>query len=166
MAQETVPGSVEYDDNLRITATPSASNPLSVAALTGATAKDLTYSFTPDGFDFPKSETEIEDPRLTLAESGSRPGRMKTGPITVKYVYGTGSDVARTMLTKGATVNLTIRDSIANATAWTTGQKVDKVQVVCGRQRKDPPTADGLQTITQTLYVVSGSYAEDQTLVA
>lgn len=166
MTQEATPGSVAYDDNLRITLTPSASDPLSAAILNGGTAKDLTYSFTPDGWNFPKAETEIPDPRLTLLDSGSVPGRTKFGPIEVKYVFGSGADVAKAALVQGTIVNITLRDSLPNATAWTAAQTASEVvKVRCGRQRRDSATADGLQTISQTLYVVSGSYQADETIV-
>ena len=164
MALETIPGSVQTLENLLITGTPAADNPLSVADLTAGTAKALTYSMTPDGFQFPTAQTEIADPRLTAAQEGSLPGREKVGPIEVTYVYGTGADVAKAFLTPGTTVNLTIRDSISNATVPTIGQDADVVQVRCGRQRK--VRSGDLQTIQQTLFVVTGSYKQDQVLVA
>lgn len=166
MAQEAVPGSVETMDNLRIAIVPDGSNALSVAILGGGTVKDLTYSLTPDGWAFPRTETEIADPRLTLKQEGSRPGREKLGPITVKYVYGDAGDVAKAALIRGTKFTLVYRDAVPNATAWTTGQKVDTIKVVCGAQRKLTPAADGTFQTEQTLYVVAGGLAESQTLVA
>lgn len=164
MALETIPGSVQTLENLLIIGTPTADNPLSVADLTDTTAKSLTYSFTPDGWSFPITQAEIEDARLTAGQVGSVPGRAKYGPIEVTYVHGSGSDVAKAFLTPGTTVNLTIRDSVSNATAPTAAQKADTVKVVCGKFRK--VYSGDLQTIQQTLYVVTGSYAEGGTLVA
>ena len=164
MALETIPGSVQTLENLLIIGTPTAANPLSVAALVGGTAKSLTYSLTPDGWDFPITESEIEDARLTAASVGSVMGRTKYGPINVTYVHGSGSDVAKAFLTPGTTVNLTIRDSISNATVPTIAQKADTVKVTCGKFRK--VYSGDLQVIQQTLYVVAGSYVEGGTLVA
>lgn len=164
MALEPIPGSVQTLENLLIIGTPDADNPLSVADLTDTTAKSITYSVTPDGWSFPISEATIEDARLTAAQVGSLPGRTTYGPIEITYVHGTGSDVAKTFLTPGTTVNLTIRDSISNATAPTIGQKADTVKVVCGKFRK--VYSGDLQTIQQTLYVKTGSYVEGGTLVA
>lgn len=164
MALETIPGSVPTLENLLIIGTPTADNPLSVAALTAGTAKSLTYSLTPDGWNFPISSATIEDARLTAAQVGQAEGRTTYGPIEVTYVHGSGSDVAKAFLTPGTTVNLTIRDSISNATAPTVAQKADTVKVKCGKFRK--VYSGDLQTIQQTLYVVAGSYAEGGTLVA
>ena len=163
MAAETIPGSVQTLENLLIIGTPDADNPLSVADLTDSTAKSLTYSFTPDGFNFPHTQAEIEDPRLTAGQVGSLPGRAKDGPIEVTYVHGSGSDVAKTFLAPGTTVNLTIRDSLPNSTAPATGQKADTVKVKCGKQRR--VYSGDIQTIQQTLYVVAGSYVPEGTLV-
>ena len=164
MALETIPGSVQTLENLLIIGTPDADNPLSVADLIDSTAKSLTYSFTPDGWNFPIAQTEIEDPRLTAGQVGSKAGRTKYGPIEVTYVHGSGSDVAKAFLTPGTKVNLTIRDSISNATAPTVAQKADTVKVTCGKFRK--VYSGDLQTIQQTLYVESGTYVEGGTLVA
>lgn len=165
MAQEAVPGSVETMDNLRIAIVPDGSNALSVAVLVAGTTKDLTYSLTPDGWAFPRTETEIPDPRLTLKTEGSRPGREKLGPIVLKYVYGDAADVAKAALVRGTKFTLVYRDAIANATAWTIGQKVDTIKIVCGAQRKLPPAADGTFQIEQTIYVVAGGLVEGATLV-
>lgn len=164
MAQETTPGSVATLDNLRICFVPTGSNALSAAILNGGTAKLLTYSLQPDGWDFPIAETEIPDERLTLSNGGSKPGKSKFGPITLKYVYGSGSDVARLALTQGVTGSIVIRDSLANATDFAAAQKVDKLTVVAGKQRKE--YSGDLQFITQFLYVDAGSYLPDQTLAA
>lgn len=165
MTKENVPGSVETTDNLRIAFVPTG-NPLSVANLNASTTKLITYSLTPDGWSFPQTETEITDERLTLGDGGSRPGRGKNGPIAVKYVYGTVADVAKAALAAGVEGTIVYRDVLGNEVDWATGQKVDLIEITCGRQRKDPPPADGLYTTSQVLYVKAGGYKQDQTLVA
>lgn len=165
MTKETVPGSVETTDNLRIAFVPTG-NALSVENLEETTTKDITYSLTPDGWAFPQTETEVTDERLTLGDGGSRPGRGKNGPITLKYVYGDVGDVAKIALAAGVSGTLVYRDVIGNEVPWTIGQKVDTIEIVCGRQRKDAPAADGLFTTSQTIYVKAGGYKAAQTLVA
>lgn len=167
MTQEAVPESVETMDNLRIAIVPDGElDPKSVADLGDSTVKDLTYSLTPDGWAFPRTETEITDRRLTLAQEGSRPGREKIGPIVLRYVYGSDSDVARAALAKGTEGTLVYRDAVPNATAWTLGQKVDLIKFKAGAQRKLPPAADGTFQIEQTIYVKAGGLTEGATLVA
>ncbi|TAJ46359.1 MAG: hypothetical protein EPO52_17655 [Herbiconiux sp.] len=166
MTTETVPGAVQTTDNLRITFVPDGSNALSVAILNGGTSKLITYSLTPDGWAFPITETEVNDPRLTLGVQGSVPGTAKYGPIAVKYVYGSAADVAKAALTPGVKGKLVYRDILPNATDYAIGQKVDVISIIAGRQRKDPAAADGLFTTSQTIYVVAGGFTPDQTLVA
>lgn len=167
MTQEAVPESIETMDNLRIAFVPDGElDPLSVADLADAAVKDITYSLTPDGWNFPRTETEIPDPRLTLKQEGSRPGREKLGPIVLKYVYGSDADVAKAALTSGVKGTFVYRDAIPNATAWTLGQKVDTIRVKAGAQRKLPPAADGTFQVEQTIYVVAGGLTEGATLGA
>ena len=154
MALENVPGSVASDGNLRIAFVPSGSNAKSVAILNAAPVKDLTYSFTPDGFTRTITENTVEDARLTLKQILSRPG-TKTETVEVKYVYGAAVDIAAVALTEGVTGSLTCRYVTPNATVWTSGQKVDVLAFVAGAQRKDAPTANGLFTISQTLYLTA-----------
>lgn len=151
MAAETVPGSVSTPGNLRIAFVPSG-NALSVAILIGATTKDLTYSFTPSGFNRGITQDSIDDPRLTLTQKLSRPG-VTTETLEVQYVYGSGADVAAVALAEGTTGFVVARYAVANSLAWTVGQKVDQLAIQCGHPRKDPPADNGVWTITQTLYI-------------
>lgn len=167
MTQEATPGSVQTTGNLRIAFVPAGTgNPLSKAVLDATTTKDITYSLTPDGWAFPIAETEIPDERLTNPLVGSRPGKSKYGPIGLKYVYGTASDVAKAALAYGVEGTIVYRDTVPNETDWTaTTQKVDTIEIVAGRQRKDPPPSDGLFTTSQNLMVKAGGYKTAQTLV-
>lgn len=152
MAAETVPLSVSTPATLRIAFVPGGSDPLSVAILGGATTKDLTYSLTPSGFNRTTTQAVISDPRLTLNQDLSRPG-IVTETLEVQYVYGDTNDVAKEALAEGTTGFVVARYAVPNATAWTVAQEVDSIPVVAGVQRKDAPTANGVWTITQTLYV-------------
>jgi hypothetical protein len=164
MTQEAVPLSVNNDDFLRVFFVPSGTNPLSVAALAASTAKGLTYSLTPDGWNPTTNEADVEDPRLSLLQDLSRPGKVTKG-LSIQYVYGDTNDVARTVCTPYLTGYLVYRDSIPNATEWATGQKVDVWPIKFGKQVKDPRPANGRQTITQKCYL-TGIVQEDQLLVA
>jgi hypothetical protein len=166
MTTETVPGSVQTTDNLRIAYVPPGSNAHSLAVLQANTTKLVTYALTPDGWDFPKAETETEDKRLTLGLTGSRPGKQKLGPIQLKYVFGSLSDIITALFVRGLEGTLVYRDILPNDAEWALGQKVDEIDIVCGRQRKDNPAEDGLFLKSQTLYVQAGGFREGLTIVA
>lgn len=164
MAAEPTPLSVASDGNLRVAVVPSGSNPLSAAILTGGTTKLITYSLTPDGWNRAVTENTVDDPRLSLKQTFSRPG-TSSETLEMKYVFGDTNDVAKPALTEGLQVFLVDRRSLPNATEWAVGQKVDVLTVVLGKQRKDAPAANGIQTITQTAFVVSATQF-DAALVA
>jgi hypothetical protein len=164
MALEATPLSVASDGNLRVAVVPSGANALSVAILTGGTTKLITYSLTPDGFNRGVTENTVDDPRLSLKQTFSRPG-TSTETLELKYVFGDTNDVAKPALTEGLSVQIVDRRSIDNAVDWTIGQKVDVLTVILGKQRKDAPAANGIQTITQTAFVISAT-KYDQALIA
>lgn len=164
MALETPPASASSTGNWLITYVPTGSNALSVAALIGGTAKPLTYSFTPDGFNWSITEESVPDPRLTMAVTLSQPG-TSTEVLEVKYVASADAASAQSILTAGSTGKLNVRRAVANATVATVGQKADVITYVAGRQRPDAPTANGLDTISQTLYITAPT-VQAGTLVA
>lgn len=153
MAADPVPASNPSTGFWKVIYIPSG-NPLSVAILTGGTAKPLTYGFTPDGFNWSITEESVPDPRLTLAVVLSQPG-SSTDSLEVKYVDSTDATSAAMILTQGVSGFLNVRRGIANATIPTIGQTADTLQFTAGRQRPDPPVANGLDTISQTLYITA-----------
>jgi hypothetical protein len=161
MALEATPASVATDGNLRITFVDDASNPLSVAALNGG--DDITYSLTPSGFTHGITENNIDDPRLTLKQIFNRPG-TSTETLALQYIWGDADDVAYNVLAEGTKGFLVVRYATPNATSYTTGQKVDVITILAGKQRRDAPTANGLFTISQNLYITDVT-KNDQTLV-
>jgi len=168
VALETTPPSQQSDGFFRLTFVPSGNN-LSVAILAGGTAKDITYSLTPSGWNRNQTENVISDGRLTNVQVLNRPGTF-TEQITIQYVItdGSATDIAYTAfggangLVSGF---LTARYGVANATAWTIGQKVDSFTFTSGKALRDAPTANGLQTVTQVLYITAPTL-KDQALVA
>lgn len=149
MAAELVPLSVNSDGNLRITAVAWADDAKSVADL--ATGDDLTYSLKT--FNRTTTETEVADPRLTLRTDLSKRGKNKE-TIEVQGIFGDTGDVAYDVCAPGTKLNVAVRYSIDNATAWTAAQVADILHIECGARRKDAPVENGVQTYTQTWYVI------------
>lgn len=165
MGLETTPSSVASDGNLRVTYVPATSNPKSVAVLNGATAKPLTYSLTPGGLNRTSTEETINDERLAMRQLLTRAGTTTEG-LELEYVYGDALDIARAALAKGITGFIVIRYSLANEIDYAVGQKdVDIVPIQAGKQRRNPPVRNGVQTMKQTFFV-TGIVEENVTLVA
>lgn len=159
MALEATPPSQQSDGFLRIGFVPTGNN-LSVAILTGGTEKDLTYSFTPDGFNRQYTENQVDDPRLTNVQILNRPGTF-TEKIDLRYVCTdlSATDIAYTAL-GGAGLGqvtgfLSVRYGVANSVAWTIAQKVDSITFISGKPRREAPTANGLFIMAQTLYLTA-----------
>lgn len=148
-----VPQSSQSDGRWKIAQLPkSATNPLSVAALKGATAKDLTYSFTPDGFNLSRTQATVNDPRLTLVQILSRPGKV-TETLELKYVASEDANSADQVLTDGLEGSFVIRRGTDNAADWAVGQKVDVITFVLGVRRPDAPVENGVDTVSRTAYI-------------
>lgn len=154
MALDPTPASSQSDGRWKINDTPTGSNALSAAILNGGTSKSLTYSFTPDGFNYAVSQATVTDARLTLDTDLTRPGK-KSETLELKYVASADADSAAVLFVEGKTGQLTIRRGVANATIWTTGQKADVITYVLGAQRPDAPTENGVDTISQTAYITA-----------
>jgi hypothetical protein len=162
MALEAPPASVATDGNLRITFVDDASNPLSVAALNSG--DDITYSLTPSGVharhhgeQHRRPQADVEADLQPARHPPRRPSRCSTSGATP-----TTSPTACSR--RGRRGFLVVRYATPNATAYTTGQKVDVLTVLAGKQRRDAPTANGLFTISQNLYITDVT-KNDQTLV-
>ena len=160
MAAETVPESVNSDGNLRITAVASTDDAKSAAKL--ASGWDLTYSLKT--FNRTIGEAVVEDPRLTLIQQLQRRGKI-TETIEVQGVFGDTGDVAYKQCAPGTKLNVAVRYSVPNETAWTAAQVADILHIECGARRKDAPVENGVQTYTQNWYVISPS-EEDAAIVA
>lgn len=154
MAIEQTPASTQSDGKWRITYVPSASNALSVAILNGATAKPVTYGLTADGFNHSTTQATVEDKRLTLVQDLTRPGRI-TETLEIKYVASTTVDSADTIFVEGLAGQLNVRRGVDNTVVATVAQKADVITFVAGRKRKDAPTENGVDTISQTLFITA-----------
>jgi len=160
MAQETVPVSVNSDDNLRITAAASAGDAHSAAVL--AAGDDLTYSLV--SFTRTIAEATVADPRLTQPQQLSRKGKT-TETIEVVGIFGDDTDVAYTVCTEGTILNIAVRYSTPNATDWAAAQVADILHIQCGKRRKNAPVENGVQTYTQAWYPVQPT-EDDAAIVA
>jgi hypothetical protein len=152
MAVEQTPASTQSDGKWRITYVPLASNALSVAVLNGATAKPITYGLTADGFNHTITQATAEDKRLTLTTDLSRPGR-KTETLEITYVRSVTADSADVIFVEGLEGQLNVRRAVDNTTTHTVGQKADVITFVAGAKRPNPPVENGVDTISQTLYI-------------
>ncbi|WP_426940247.1 hypothetical protein [Pseudarthrobacter sp. S6] len=162
MALETAPLSVNSDGNLLVSFVPTG-NPLSVANLIAAGTKAITYSLTPGGFNRATTQDTVSDERLTMLQLLEQAGRVKE-TLEVEYVFGDAGDVAGAALTKDTAGWIVVRYAIPNATAWTIGQKVDVIPIKCGIQAKSAPTANGVFTKKQKLFV-TGAVQTDAVLI-
>jgi hypothetical protein len=154
MTASPTPPSVPITGNLRVWWVPGATF-AGTAAVLGTTGKDLTYSLTPTGWRPTITENSISDGRMSQKQVLSGQGDFSEA-IEVQYVYGTpAQDVANLALTESTEGFIVVRDSIANSIDPTAAQIVDVFHVKCGKQRKDAPAANALQTKTQTLYPVA-----------
>lgn len=156
MTGSSTPPSVPITGNLRIwfvPGTPGTPFAATAAALSAGTAKDITYSLTPTGWRPTITENSISDGRMSQKQILNGQGNFSEA-CEVQYVYGSATlDVANVALIEGTYGYIVVRDSVANDTDPAAAQLVDVYTVSCGKQRKDPPAENALQTKTQTLYI-------------
>lgn len=160
----SVPASSQSDGRWKIAYVPTGSDPLSVAVLKGATAKDLTFSFTPDGFNLSRSQATVSDPRLALVQILERPGKL-TETLALKYVASTDVSSADVVLTDGLEGQFVIRRAVDNKTEWTIAQKVDVITFVLGVRMPDPYTENGVDTVSRQAWITAVTKSQ-QALIA
>lgn len=154
MTASPTPQSVPITGNLRIWFVPGATFAGTVAVLTGGTTKDITYSLTPTGWRPTTTENSISDGRLSQRQILTGKGNFSEA-LEIQYVYGSAADVAKLALTEDVVGFIVVRDSVDNALDPVAAQKVDVFTIKAGKQRKDPPAENALQTITQGLYITA-----------
>jgi hypothetical protein len=166
MALEDIPGSVASDDNLKIIAGPASAFPsfpdVTLAEAKASVVKAITYSLTETGFQWTMTQESVPDPRLTLAQVLSQPGR-KTYALTLQYVWGADDDVADVLFVEGEEYVIGARFAVPNETDITAVDKFDWIKARAGAKAKDAPTANGKWTKTQIFYP-TGQVVEDQVL--
>lgn len=153
MPQDVIPASTQSDGRHKIAYVPSG-NALSAAVLKGASSKNLTYSFTGDGFNYSVDQGEVTDSRYTLDTDLSRPGKKKE-TLDTKYVDSTDPDSAAQILTEGTSGFFVIRRGKDNASDWAVGDVVDVISFTAGAQRPDAPVENGVDTISQKQFITN-----------
>ena len=148
MAAEIVPVSSQSDGRWRIGFVDLEDDPTSIADI----LVDLTYSFTPDGFDYQITQAVVPDGRLTLTQNLEQPGK-KSETLNVKYVTSATAGSASLTLVEGTEGYLVVRRAIDNATSWTAAQKADIITFKAGAQRPDAPAENGVDTTSQQLFI-------------
>lgn len=159
MAQDFVPASSASDGRWKITYIPTSSDALSVVDLTATDAVDVTYSFTPDGFARAVSQATVNDPRLTLTQDLSRPGK-KTETLETKYVESKDEGSVNVLLTEGTTGKFVVRRGYDNDVEYAAGQTVDVITFIAGAQRPDAPAENGIDTISQTQFITAPTISQ------
>ena len=153
MALDPIPQSTQSDGRWKIAYVPIASDPLSLADIESV-GKNMTYSFTPDGFNLARTQATVNDPRLTLVQVLSRPGKV-TETLALKYVDSQDDDSAARVLTDGLEGYFVIRRGVDNDDAWAVGDEVDVIQFVLGVERPDAPTENGVDTISRDAFITA-----------
>lgn len=156
---DAVPQSSQSDGRWKIAFVPAGTsgstvNPLSLAKITGTGSVNMTYSFTPDGFNYAVAQATVEDKRLTLSQDLSRPGKT-TETLENKYVDSTDVKSAAQILKRDTAGFFVIRRGVDNAKDWASGDVVDVISFIAGYQRPDAPTENGLDTITQSQFITA-----------
>lgn len=154
MALDPVAQSSQSDGRWKVAYVPKGEAASSVAILKGTKAKNLTYSFTPDGFQLARTQATVNDPRLTLVQILSRPGKV-TETLALKYVESLDVDSADQILKDGLEGQFVIRRGVENETDWTVGQKVDIISFVLGIRRPDAPTENSVDTISRDAFITA-----------
>lgn len=156
---DAVPQSSQSDGRWKIAFVPAGTgqttvNPLSLAKVSGTGSVNMTYSFTPDGFNYAVTQATVEDKRLTLTQDLSRPGKT-TETLENKYVESTDVKSAASVLTQNTSGYFIVRRGVDNADDWAVGDVVDVITFIAGYQRPDAPTENGLDTITQSQFITA-----------
>lgn len=154
MAEEIPEPSSPSDDNWRVVWVPTIADTAAPTVAEIEAGTPITYSLTPDGWSPTQSQAMIADGRLTLGQALERPGR-KTKSLSIKYVDGPDGAgvVAADLLVEGTEGHVVVRRGVPNGEAFAAAQKVSVWPVQAGEQVEDPPTENGVDTISQVLAV-------------
>lgn len=151
------PASVVADGNIKIAfaSTLTAATPTAAQAIA---AVDVSFYMTPDGWKPNYDEAEIVDDRLADTQTFQNRGRVKKTLDKIRYIYNPNSapdNVAYTTLPKGTTGYFIVRLGIDANTAFAAGQKIDVWPVVVGERLKEPPEANSVLHVSQSVFVTN-----------
>lgn len=151
------PASVAADGNVKVvwaTAIASVTAP-TAAECNAGTSKDVSCYLTDDGWTPTLDEGVVTDNRLCSKKTYERPGRQ-SDHLTIQYIYNILSapdDVARLALTEGNVGFFIVRFGVLYSTSLAAADVVGITPGVCGAQMMDKPTANGVLTITQRIFI-------------
>lgn len=151
------PPAVDQTGNLTIWAIPGDTagidlDKLTVTNLTAATAKRITYSFTPDGWALTLPQEKNDDDRLTAKQRRQSLGRVNPELADLKYVDSDDAGSAAEILSPGSWIFVERRKT-DNAVLAAAGQKVRGIKVSLGVQAPGETNGSGKFTKTQTAVV-------------
>jgi len=133
-------------------------NPL-LSELTSGTTQDLSCYITAEGFQTTLDEQEITDQRLCSRAVYERPGRWRKS-MTLTYVYNMAdpeNNVAYLTLAYLTMGFIVARWGIPFETPWAEDDIVDVYPIQAGKPVKNQPTANGVLTVTQRLFIIGES---------
>ncbi len=152
------PPAVDQTGNLTIWAIPASTaginlDQITVANLSAATAKRITYSFLPDGWNLTMPQEKNDDPRLTARQRRQSLGRVNPELADLGYVDSDDPASASEILKDGGEWIFVERRKIANSKVASAGDKVRALKVSLGEQNGAAPNGTGKFTKTQPVVV-------------
>lgn len=165
----TQPQSVNADGSVKVLWVETIANPSAptVGELTAGSVLDLSCYLTADGYERTTDEQTITDDRLCSRATYEQPGRYQDTAM-LKYVYNmlsAGDDEARLTLTNLNTGYLVERWGQDFEDDIEAGDTVDVLPVKMGIQKKNPPTANTVLSISQKPFI-TGPVRRDVTVAA
>ena len=159
------------DGNLTIMVVPSAEieavSDVTAALLNGASAVDITYDLTTDGYQHTPGNEEITQNRLTRPYEKKRQGKQ-TDTLQLQYGYdpetGEGETQADTVLVTGAKVHVIERRGVDHETDFAAGDKIKIYPGEVGRKTDDPPVAAA--EFTRSVAILLDGEGTDETVLA
>lgn len=155
----TQPASIPADGNLKALWVPviAVVTAPTVAELTSGSVRDLSCYLTAEGLTPATEEQTITDDRLCSRQTYERRGRFQDS-LDIAYIYNptsAGDNLAYSTMTPGTLGYIVLRWGVAYETAIAAAQVVDVLPAECGIRRKQPPTANGVFTVQQKMFIRS-----------
>lgn len=165
----TQPVAIPADGNLRVYFVAALADPENptLTELEAGTSKDFSCYITGDGFQPTLEEQVTTDDRLCSRATFEQPGRWSK-QLTVSYVYNLADPTNNVMyltLPYLATGFLVPRWAVPYEQDWAAADIVDVAPIKAGKVMKNQPTANGMLTVTQKLFV-TGEWIDDAVVAA
>lgn len=166
MVTENVPASSQSDGRWRITNIDGGLDATSVAV--AEAGEPITYGIIAGGWDHQVTQATVSDPRLTLIQDLSRPGKISE-TLNVTTVFSeslTSADAILQALSESQEeTQFLVRRAVANGDIHEVGQKADIITGVVGVRRPDAPVENGVDTAQYGIFITKPT-RRNQTLVA